>query len=691
MLRHIYRFMYRTWYIWGRGTRKNSHFIFFLKGFLRYLTPKHITRNQLKTKLHSFYKLDKEEQQYIQKRVNYYCKFTDNIHLPEDAPCLKDFTYNKRTSYIHDYVNSTYFFDAIEYTRYFSGKLRWAYNPGDINYLFPLPEITKSRPISPSDENKNNILLNLDKVRHFTWVADPYKWEQKECKIIFRGDIKGKPHRQRFIEMWKNHPLCDLNYTDHMSLYNHLAYRYIITIEGNDVASNLKWVMSSNSVAVMPRPSFETWFMEGLLIPNYHYIEIAADYHDLIEKVNYYESHPEEVKAIINHAHEWVKQFQNSKREDLISLMVLNKYFKLTGQINKKKNKYIINEKVKLSIQQKVNAQNKARLDVTQTANKLGFKTLEIVYHKYAYTTTSRPHHYPYFSDLIANIQSKSFIERIDEGDIILIQDFYLDYMQKIAIESLRRGAKVIFIVHDIHCIRFNKHTDETGKLNNASYLLVHTNAMKQKLEEMGVNTPMHVMTIFDYYSSTPMVSINDVVLRKHEIVFAGNLDKSGFLKELLNDNSNKNIKFQLYGIPGNLNIDDTPHIIYNGMFSPNATNNIHGGWGLVWDGHDIYSCTGNYGNYLRYNSSHKLSLYLACGMPIIVWEHSSLADWVKKENIGITIADLRHLSTIINSITNDEYLQKVRNARSVGEQIRNGSYLTTALKEIITKLTVNC
>ena len=34
---------------------------------------------------------------------------------------------------------------------------------------------------------------------------------------------------------------------------------------------------------------------------------------------------------------------------------------------------------------------------------------------------------------------------------------------------------------------------------------------------------------------------------------------------------------------------------------------------------------------------------------------------------------------------------QKVRNARSIGEQIRNGSYLTNALKEIITKLTVNC
>jgi hypothetical protein len=117
-----------------------------------------------------------------------------------------------------------------------------------------------------------------------------------------------------------------------MPLYDHLYYRYIMSLEGNDVASNLKWVMSSNSVAVMPRPTCETWYMEARLIPNYHYVEIASDYHDLIDRINYYEAHPEEAKAIIQHAHEWVAQFQNKKREDLISLMVLDKYFQKTGQ-----------------------------------------------------------------------------------------------------------------------------------------------------------------------------------------------------------------------------------------------------------------------------------------------------------------------------------------------------------------------
>ena len=51
----------------------------------------------------------------------------------------------------------------------------------------------------------------------------------------------------------------------------------ILKKEGVDVATNLKWVMSSNSIAVMPRPKIESWFMENKLIPEKHYIEIKED------------------------------------------------------------------------------------------------------------------------------------------------------------------------------------------------------------------------------------------------------------------------------------------------------------------------------------------------------------------------------------------------------------------------------
>jgi spore maturation protein CgeB len=104
-----------------------------------------------------------------------------------------------------------------------------------------------------------------------------------------------------------------------------------MSLEGNDVASNLKWIMSSNSIAVTPRLTQETWFMEGTLIPNYHYVEVKEDFSDLEERLTYYIDHPDEAEAIICHAHEYVKQFFDTKREKLISLLVLKKYFEITN------------------------------------------------------------------------------------------------------------------------------------------------------------------------------------------------------------------------------------------------------------------------------------------------------------------------------------------------------------------------
>lgn len=322
----------RIWYATIRHTRKNNHLTYYMCAFAKYLIPDSIARKRLPYILSSFYKLPYEEQTYIRMRIDYYCKFYESIYLPDDAPQLNEYRFYKRKSYVNDYINSTYFFDAYEYIRFFPKLFKWAYNPGDVFYLFPVPEITKSRPIAFDDSNRNNILLNLDKVRHFTWIYDPFKWEEKECRILFRGDTRNKPRRIRFLEMWKEHPLCDIASGGNMSIYEHLRYKYIMSLEGNDVASNLKWVMSSNSIAVMPRPTCETWYMEGKLIPNYHYIEIANDYHDLIDQIRYYEAHPEKAKTIVKHAHEWVEQFKNNKREKLISLMVLDKYFNLTGQ-----------------------------------------------------------------------------------------------------------------------------------------------------------------------------------------------------------------------------------------------------------------------------------------------------------------------------------------------------------------------
>ena len=120
-------------------------------------------------------------------------------------------------------------------------------------------------------------------------------------------------------------------HSEKLTIGEHLDYKFIMSLEGNDVASNLKWVMSSNSIAVTPRLTCETWFMEGTLRPNYHYIEVKDDFSDLEERLQYYIEHPDEAEAIIRHAHEYVAQFRDKKREKLISLLALKKYFERTN------------------------------------------------------------------------------------------------------------------------------------------------------------------------------------------------------------------------------------------------------------------------------------------------------------------------------------------------------------------------
>jgi len=49
-------------------------------------------------------------------------------------------------------------------------------------------------------------------------------------------------------------------------------HKIIISLEGNDVASGLKWNLQSQSVVLMPPPTRPSWAMEELLQPWVHYI-----------------------------------------------------------------------------------------------------------------------------------------------------------------------------------------------------------------------------------------------------------------------------------------------------------------------------------------------------------------------------------------------------------------------------------
>ena len=74
--------------------------------------------------------------------------------------------------------------------------------------------------------------------------------------------------------------------------------------------------------------------MEGALIAGKHYVEIAEDYSNLEEVMEYYSTNPNEAQKIIDAANLYTKQFRDTLFEDLLCLKVLEKYGELSGQQN---------------------------------------------------------------------------------------------------------------------------------------------------------------------------------------------------------------------------------------------------------------------------------------------------------------------------------------------------------------------
>lgn len=299
------------------------------------LTPKKVARIKMRNLYQKHYlSASTEQKKDIEHRVAYYNKNNVNSN-PNHIPKYKIGKFKKDHAW-------SYYVDMKELLNYFDNDLLFDYLPGDIQVIPDNPAFLKSRPIS--NQNANSILLKLNKIRHYLFIEDSEHYDAKKDLLVWRGACH-QPHRQFFVAHYHAHKLCDVgDVRDHvagtplhkpfMSIKEQLGYKFILSIEGNDVATNLKWIMSSNSVCFMTKPKFETWFMEGALVPGKHYVELKEDYSDLQEKITYYLNHPDEAKIIIQNANEYVEQFKDTERETLISFLVMQKYFLNSGSLD---------------------------------------------------------------------------------------------------------------------------------------------------------------------------------------------------------------------------------------------------------------------------------------------------------------------------------------------------------------------
>ncbi len=310
--------------------RKNYRAAHYLLGFSRLFLPSVPQLKRLEKRLAS---LSPAERETVRGRGDYY--FRSNQAFDATAGItIRQF----REERVHR-VKTTYFLDLYKSLRHFDRTLRFHYRFGDKYFIPDQPTFLKARALC--EANANGVVMKLNKIRHFCFVSDDRSYESKQDRVVWRGNGK-QAQRQALVERYANHPLCDVGQTNdqgdaryrkpYVSMSEQLKNKFILSVEGNDVATNLKWIMSSQSLCFMPRPTRETWFMEGRLIAGHHYVQVKDDFSDLEEKLRECMADPGRCRAMIANANEHVRQFLDKDMESLISLYVLDKYFALSGQ-----------------------------------------------------------------------------------------------------------------------------------------------------------------------------------------------------------------------------------------------------------------------------------------------------------------------------------------------------------------------
>lgn len=337
-----------------------------------------------------------------------------------------------------------------------------------------------------------------------------------------------------------------------------------------------------------------------------------------------------------------------------------------------KAKKVVVNQTIRFKSYSKVSALGKARDDVNRTLSDCGYD-VEVI--------RCKQYPVPFLSNLMGLLKNLAMILRHPLGTEYIVQYPVSSKVIFPWVLRLQRflGNKVTILIHDIQTVRYGRDlSPDLRVFRLASRLITHTEAMSSWIHEQGITTPTVATQLFDYYTDDDFRPKEDLLRRKHEIVFAGYLKKSSFFAPLSAFDF-KDLTFNLYG-----KIDEGFHVsgnvCYRGVFQSNHTSTVEGGWGLVWDGTSIDTCEGDLGQYLRLIASHKLSLYLVMGIPVIVWKESAEADFVVREGLGIAVASLKELPERIAAISDEAYSLMLDRCREQGEILRRGGMLKRVL-----------
>ena len=247
-----------------------------------------------------------------------------------------------------------------------------------------------------------------------------------------------------------------------------------------------------------------------------------------------------------------------------------------------------------------------------------------------------------------------------------------------------KTNSKMIGMIIDINSLRYEDEDPqkETKLLLMFDALIVQNGRQQEYVRKLGFRGEVSKLGVLDYLC---VPSEKDASLSDRKICYGGSLyqGQSGFLKEWSESGFIKTFHVNVYGPHMEFPIEGNT-FSYEGEYSADTIiEHISGSFGLVWNGESIHTLSGAMGDYYRYATPHKMSMYLMAGMPVIVHKDSAAAKFVKENGIGILISSLTELEKIFSDVSDDQYAGMKNCVYKIREKLAEGYYLRRSLAEI--------
>lgn len=275
--------------------------------------------------------------------------------------------------------------------------------------------------------------------------------------------------------------------------------------------------------------------------------------------------------------------------------------------------------------------------------------------------------------------------------DSIVFLHYPCDYLDPLIIELLKstkanRNNKIVTLIHQLNLFKYNFNLyNDIEFLNGSDYVIVHTNEMGRLLKKNGMLAETIAINGFDYYVDGELKELED---RKEDNKYSvtyicGNKSDEDYLLSGFNMMQMKNYYINYYSAEREVGGELAPirDIRYLGKIDyKNVYKEMCGDFGIIYP---ICNMKLSDQKLLKLFASVEETIYILNGMPLIIFNDSPNASFVKKEGIGIVINSLNDIDEILGRLSNKRYNEMRRKIMRIRDKYSRGFYIKRAIENL--------